>query len=57
MYGLFSGWQEDSVVERLKQEKEVLTGTVNFLRAKYALMNALEPSTGESEAPPPGGPD
>ena len=56
--------QENSLVERLKREKEVLSGTVNFLAAKSALMGALDPPKEEGEAgesgaavPPPGGPD
>lgn len=56
--------QETSTVERLRQEKEVLSGTVSFLAAKHAVMDALSPKSEENPkekpqegAPPAGGPD
>ncbi len=33
--------QEDSTLERLRQEHDVLTGTVSYLRAKLALEGAF----------------
>jgi hypothetical protein len=38
---LESAPQEDSTLERLRQEHDVLTGTVSYLRAKLALEGAF----------------
>ena len=52
--------ENHTVLQRLTQQQEILSGTVSFLRAKVALQGAFEPSTEEkssSEPPPNGGPD
>lgn len=52
--------QMDSTEERLKEEKEMLSGTLKYLSAQAALQGAFRSAStgsGESPVPPPGGPD
>ncbi len=50
--------QEDSTIARLKREKEILDGTLSYLRAAVALQSLGSTDSSDADAvPPPGGPD
>ena len=50
--------QENSTVARLKREREILEGTLSYLRAAVALSSLGSTDSSDTDAvPPPGGPD
>ncbi len=53
---LFAAAQENSTLQRLKDERVVLEGSVNYMRARLAVESALSSSEPSSESPPSSAP-